>query len=447
MLSVGPFKWAARCRAVVVAGVAAGWLLEACAGSSPSTAAPTPVVSTQSAPKVVSVAVSGSAPFTGTTTQFSATATSSDDTTQSVTNAASWSSSNSSVASVSASGAVTGVAAGDADITATYQTISGKARVTVVRPAPGTFTIRGTLRDGTSGGILPKVLVQATDSTGTTRSAVTDASGAYVISGVSAGAITLTVAILSYEPMTLTASVSADTRVDLVLTRLVPTVASLAVDGTAPPVGATSQFTATAAMSDGSSQRATTLATWTTSNASVATVNSAGLVRGVGPGDTAITASYLGASGSRRISIGAQAPTPSPAPSPPPAPSAPLNLTGTWTGSGSDGLGPETFTWVLTQSGSALSGSVSMRPPSLTDGTCGSCHKVKDGSISGSVTGTAITLRMSFALGGSQPTPTCLVIMDVSASGVTSTFLSSSYNGSDSCEPAVALGTITMTRR
>jgi hypothetical protein len=87
-----------------------------------------------------------------------------------------------------------------------------------------------------------------------------------------------------------------------------------------------------------------------------------------------------------------------------------------------------------------------MRPPSLTDGTCGSCHKVKDGSISGSVSGTAVTLRMSFTLGGSQPTPLCLVIMDVSASGVTSTSLSSSYNGSDSCEPLVALGSITMTR-
>jgi hypothetical protein len=136
------------------------------------------------------------------------------------------------------------------------------------------------------------------------------------------------------------------------------------------------------------------------------------------------------------------------------APSAPtvatvtgLNLTGRWTGSGSDGLGPETFSWVLAQSGDALSGSVSMRPLDATDGSCESCHKVKDGSISGSVSGTTVTLRMSFALGGSQPTPTCLVIMDVSASNVTSTSLASSYNGRDSCEPAVALGSITMTRQ
>jgi hypothetical protein len=418
--------------------VAAGWLLAACANTPPSTAAPSPVVSTPSAPTVVSVAVSGSAPLAGATTQFSATATLSDGTTQSMTDAASWSSSDSSVASVSASGAVTGVAAGDADITATYQTISGKAQVTVVRPAPSTFTISGTLRDGPSGGVLPKVLIQAADSTGTTRSAMTDASGGYAISGVSPGPVKLTVAIPGYQPITQTASVSADTRVDLVLTRLVPTVASLAVNGTAPLVGATSQFTAAARLSDGSSKSVTNLATWTTSNASVATVNSTGLVAGVGPGNAEIAASYLGTSGRQRILVAA--------PSPPPATPS-LNLTGTWTGSGSDGLGLETFTWVLAQSGNALSGSVSMRPLSLTDGSCGSCHKVKDGSISGSVSGTAVTLRMSFALGGSQPTPTCLVIMDVSASGVTSTSLSSSYNGSDSCEPAVALGSIKMTRQ
>jgi len=127
-------------------------------------------------------------------------------------------------------------------------------------------------------------------------------------------------------------------------------------------------------------------------------------------------------------------------------PLSPLNLAGTWTGSGSDGLGTETFSWVLVQTGNTLSGSASMRPLDLSDGSCGSCHKVKDGSISGSVSGTTITLRMSFALGGSQPTPTCLVIMDVSASNVTNTSLASSYNGSDSCEPAVALGSITMTR-
>jgi len=150
----------------------------------------------------------------------------------------------------------------------------------------------------------------------------------------------------------------------------------------------------------------------------------------------------------------ASSPTPTLAPTPGdahndpvPPPAAPLNLTGTWSGSGSDGLGPETFTWVLTQTDNTLTGSASMRPLSTTDGSCESCHKVKDGSIFGTVSGTTVTLRMAFALGGTQPTPTCLVTMDVSASSVTSTSLSSSYNGSDTCEPLVAVGSITMSRQ
>ena len=154
----------------MLAGFTAAWLLEACAGSSPSTVAPTPVDSGKTAAAVVSITVSGSAPLPGTTSQFSATATLSDGTTQAVTSVASWSSSNSSIATVSATGTVRGIAAGDADITSTYQTISGKSHVTVARPAANTFTISGVLRDGTSGGIPPSLLVQATDSTGATRS-------------------------------------------------------------------------------------------------------------------------------------------------------------------------------------------------------------------------------------------------------------------------------------
>ena len=299
------------------------------------------------------------------------------------------------------------------------------------------------------------------------------------------------------------------------------TVASVAIAGPAPVVGATAPFSATASMSDGTTATVTNAATWSTSDASVASVNASGVVTGVAAGDVDITATYQTIIGRRHVTIappasktftisgtlrdastggalagltvaaednafvryravsdtnGAYAISAFPpgrasltvetdgydpmtqvatvssdtridfalqrraAP-------APVNLSGTWSGSGSDGLGPGTFTWVLTQSGTSVSGSASMRPVSETDGSCASCHKIKDGSISGSVSGAAVALRMSFALGGSQPTPTCLVVMDVSASGITSTSVSGIYNGSDSCEPLVALGSITMTRR
>lgn len=331
----------------LLAGIAPASLLIACSGAPPPTA-PTSSSSTPAASTVVSVAVAGSAPVVGATASFSATATLSDGTTSTVTNVATWSSSDGTIASATAGGVVSAVGAGDVEITATYQTVVGRRRVTIAPPAPRTFRISGTLRDATSGGALARVPVAAEDSAFVRYRAVSDEDGTYAISDFPAGRASLTVETDGYEPMTQTANVSSDTRIDFLLQRR------------APPL--------------------------------------------------------------------------------------PVNLSGTWTGTGSDGLGPGVFTWILTQSGGAVSGSASMRPVSLTDGSCASCHKVKDGGISGSVSGTAVTLRMSFSLGGTQPTPTCLVVMDVSASGVTSASVSGMYNGSDSCEPAVALGSITMTR-
>jgi uncharacterized protein YjdB len=79
---------------------------------------------------VTSVAVTGAGPAVGGTAQFTATATMSDGSTLDVTQAATWSSSNASALTVSATGVVTGVAPGTATIQATYQSVSGSEQVT-----------------------------------------------------------------------------------------------------------------------------------------------------------------------------------------------------------------------------------------------------------------------------------------------------------------------------
>ncbi len=56
------------------------------------------------------------------------------------------------------------------------------------------------------------------------------------------------------------------------------------------PAGTTKQFTATGFLNDGSSRDITNEVTWTSSNTFVATVNSSGLVTGINPGSTTITA-------------------------------------------------------------------------------------------------------------------------------------------------------------
>src|SRR5690349_172049 len=72
-----------------------------------------------------------------------------------------------------------------------------------------------------------------------------------------------------------------------------PTVRSVAVSGSATAsVGGTTQLSATATLSDNSTQTVTSLSTWTSSTPAVASVSSSGLVQGLTAGSTNITATY-----------------------------------------------------------------------------------------------------------------------------------------------------------
>ena len=166
---------------------------------------------------VATVAVGGTAPAVGAATQFTATATLTDGTTQSVTSQATWASSNNAVATVNSAGIVTGVAVGEADITATYQNVAGRSHIAVGRI---TFTLSGAVTDGTSGGVLPGVTVQVVDAGGTTQSARTDSTGAYSIGGVASGTATVTASAVSYQTTSQSVSVSGNARLDFVLQRV-----------------------------------------------------------------------------------------------------------------------------------------------------------------------------------------------------------------------------------
>src|SRR5204863_8785065 len=107
---------------------------------------------------------------------------------QTVTSQATWSSSNTSVATVTNSGVVTGIGVGIADITATYQGASGTSHVSVGRT---TYTVSGHVTDGTSGGVLPNIMIQAVDGD-TTKSTLTGAAGDYAVGGILAGPVMVT---------------------------------------------------------------------------------------------------------------------------------------------------------------------------------------------------------------------------------------------------------------
>ena len=110
--------------------------------------------------------------------------------------------------------------AGEADITAIYQSVSGRVHISVASAATATFTVSGTVSDGTSGGVLPNITVQTTDSGGTSKSATSSAAGAFSIAGLAPGVATLTVSAVSYQPLRTTITVAGDTRADIVLTRV-----------------------------------------------------------------------------------------------------------------------------------------------------------------------------------------------------------------------------------
>jgi len=82
-----------------------------------------------------------------------------------------------------------------------------------------------------------------------------------------------------------------------------PTVTSIAVNGTAAAAGETAQFTATATLSNGTTDNVTARATWESSNDAVATVSSAGVVKSIAAGDSDITATYAGGKGSLHVRI------------------------------------------------------------------------------------------------------------------------------------------------
>jgi hypothetical protein len=132
-------------------------------------------------------------------------------------------------------------------------------------------------------------------------------------------------------------------------------------------------------------------------------------------------------------------------PAPAPTPSA-TNLTGTWTGTGTDAQGPETFSWSVTQTGDRLTGSVVMDSANPNDGTCGSCHKRKTGTLAGTLSGGALSVTLDFPQGGTDITPLCGLTMNATTTDVAAGRITATYTGTTTCEGPITDGKLTVTR-
>jgi len=92
-----------------------------------------------------------------------------------------------------------------------------------------------------------------------------------------------------------------------------------------------------------------------------------------------------------------------------------------------------------------VSGPVQMAPRFL-DGSCGSCHKDKKGTVAGTLSGTTLKLTLTFPAGGDVVTPMCAISFEAEAAGVTGARISATYHGTDSCEDPFTGGTFEMAR-
>lgn len=80
-------------------------------------------------------------------------------------------------------------------------------------------------------------------------------------------------------------------------------VSSVSVTGAPPVVGSSSQYTATATMSNGTTEVVTSTATWTSSDPTIATVTPGGLVTAVAEGTVTIQATFDSISGSEPTTV------------------------------------------------------------------------------------------------------------------------------------------------
>jgi len=111
----------------------------------------------------------------------------SNGTTQGVSTQATWQSSNTAVATVSASGLVSAVGIGGADIRATYQTVNGSANLTVTASV---FSVCGTVR-ATNNTPINGARIEILDGANAGKAVDSDAAGAYCIANVQPGSFTV----------------------------------------------------------------------------------------------------------------------------------------------------------------------------------------------------------------------------------------------------------------
>jgi uncharacterized protein YjdB len=226
----------------------------------------------------------------------------------------SWSSSSSTVATVSAEGMVTAVAPGNATITASSEGKMGTASLTIAKLAVGSVTVdpqgpmlvlganahlTATVRDVNGNVVTDRQVTWSSSNTGV---ATVSASG--VVNSVALGTATITA--------------TSEGKSGSTVVTVIPTpIATITLTPSTKTIlaGETASFTATAKDASGNVLSGRVLV-WTSSNPTVASVSSTGVATATGVGSTTITATapLEGKSGSATLTVNAASVSVTPSP-------------------------------------------------------------------------------------------------------------------------------------
>lgn len=255
----------------------------------------------------ITVTPANSSIAAGTSLQYLATGTYSDNSTRDLSSVVTWSSSSTSTATIDTTGKVTALVSGSTTISAALSGKTGSTDLTVTNatlqsiavtpsnPSIGLGTSQQFVATGTfSDSSTQDITVQVTWSSSDLAKATISSGG--LATSVAAGTTTIS-ASLSGQTGTTALTVTAAT-----LSSIAVTPANSNVD-----VATTRQFTAIGTYSDSSTQDLTTQVTWSSSATGVAVVSNAvgtkGLAAGVSSGTSTIVATLGAVSGSTGLTV------------------------------------------------------------------------------------------------------------------------------------------------
>jgi uncharacterized protein YjdB len=252
--------------------------------------------------KSITISPAASSMPVHTSQQFTATGVYNDGSSSDLTNVVAWSSSSTSIASVSSNGLVSSQATGTANISAGLAGITQSTALTVTAPTIASiavtpvgltlgiginqqFVATATYIDGSSSDLSSGV----TWSSSSTSVATVDGQG--LAATLAAGSTTITAKYSSFSDSSLLTVVAAH------LTSIAVSPANVSI-----AFGTTEQFSAVGNFDDGSTQLLPSVS-WSSSSGAVAPVDGSGLATSLGTGTTTITAASGSVTGTASLTV------------------------------------------------------------------------------------------------------------------------------------------------